>query len=164
MAKDIFQRNAARLNGVFTTDRATLLTGSGLGALVQSLQINYSQQISRLYEVGAGEGGSAAAPISSVYFVGGRTEGNMTVNRVVGPANTIRQFYQDYGDVCSPDDLVIKLRETNCFAGAGGGSSADMTYTARQAVLTQISIGVEARSMIMNESAALMFVALDVTD
>jgi len=77
MPADIFGRSNTKLGGAMSSDatRVTFAGLTGTGLLLQSLSINYSQQISRLY----------ALDTPDTYFVAGRTDGNMKAAQVIGP-------------------------------------------------------------------------------
>jgi hypothetical protein len=161
---DIFNREVSRLNGVFTADRVKLTLPQNLGVLVQQFQASYSQTITRLYEVGANDQGRLGQA-SNIYYVGGRTQGNLSLARVVGPSNTIKEMYSVFGDVCTPESFSISLQETDCL-GEGGGDpgeqTAQLTYTFKNAVIQQVGLSVAAQDMIINESSAMMFSSLEV--
>jgi hypothetical protein len=146
---DIFSRDVSNLAGVFTADRAKLTFRNGiLNTLAQQVQFSYSQAITRLYEVGS----------SNIYYVGGRTQGQASLNRVVGPASTVCEIYRLYGDVCEAREnvLTIDLEETDCSSGLSGRS----TYVLSFCVITGVGISVAAQDMIINESTTLMYGSL----
>ena len=154
MANDIFNRNVSTLAGVFTSDAAVLeFTGGGAGdrfsQLVQQVQFSYAQTITRLYEVGG----------PNIYYVGGRTQGQMNVNRIIGPKGTVCGFYNKFGDVCSANENVIglDLSAENCLNGEAGGGK----YTMKNVVITQVGIAVAAQDMIINENTTMMFSSLE---
>jgi len=146
---DIFNRNVSKLGGVFTSDEAKLTLKGNLGVLVQQLQFTYAQTITHLYEVGG----------ANIYYVGGRTQGNLNVNRVIGPTGTICALYSTYGDVCNAKQNVITLalQQTDCSTGAGGKN----TYTMKNCVITQTGIAVAAQDMIINENTTMMYSSLE---
>jgi hypothetical protein len=172
---DLFGRNVSTLGGVFTADNAKLnFFGLPIGVLVQQLSVQYAQSITRLYDV--------ASP--NQYYVGGRTNGQMSLNRVIGPAGSSVAFYTAYGDVCGSvgRNIKLQLQETNCATGAAGGAAADAagaaaagaaagigaagstpsTYTMDNVVITQVSVGVAAQDMIIGENTGLMYTSLEV--
>ena len=153
---DIFNRNASQLAGVFTVDRAKLTLLRGLAVLIQQLQFNYTQMITRLYEVGAnGPGGTMAC-----YYVGGRTQGNLAVSRVVGPAGSVSYLYGQYGDVCQARNNVLQLglTETDCSTQNSGSD----IYTLKACVITSVAVGVASQDMIISETTTMMFSSLEV--
>jgi len=153
--QDIFNRDQSRLNGVFTADRVKLTMPNKLGTLVQQFQASYAQTITRLYEVGSNDEGSEGKLASNTYYVGGRTQGNLSLGRVVGPGNTIKTMYTTYGDVCDPQPIYVELTETNCLAS--NSTSVQLTYAFKNAVIQQVGLSVAAQDMIINENISMMF-------
>jgi hypothetical protein len=172
MAADIFGRNTSNLAGVFVSDSAKLTLVNNLGVLVQRLQFTYSQTVTRLYEVGAnGPNGS-----SNIYYVGGRTQGNLSIDRVIGPSATVATLYTQYGNVCCAKNnpLSLDLSQSDCSSTCsnnnpnGGGSSSGTAgngihYTMNSCVITQVSVGVQAQDMIISENTTMMFSSLSAT-
>lgn len=148
---DLFSRDVATLGGVFTADRAKLTLPENLGVLVQSMNVGYTQTINRLYEIGS----------PYIYYVGGRTQGQLNVNRVIGPKGTIAAMYVRFGDVCRAKTNVINLELTETDCSADGGGAFRTTYTMKNCVITQVGLSVEAQAMIINESTAMMFSSLE---
>ena len=150
MANDIFNRNVSTLGGVFTSDRAKLTLPQGLSTLVQQMAFTYAQTITRLYEVGG----------SNIYYVGGRTQGQLNINRVVGPSGTICAMYTRYGDVCKARNnaITLTLEEVDC---SSGDNSNQTEYEMRNCVITQVGISVAAQDMIINENVTMMYSSLE---
>ena len=148
---DIFSRNTSVLGGVFTADNAKVVFIGNLAVLVQSLQFQYSQQITRLYDV--------TSP--AIYYVGGRTSGRLSINRVIGPAASVTAFYQQYGNVCNAAQNLISLIfvQTDCSTGANNPATYDMYNCA----IEQVSVGVQAEAMIVTESTTMIFSSLTAT-
>lgn len=147
---DIFNRNVSTLGGVFSSDSAKLTLKGNLGVLVQQLQFTYAQTVTRLYEVGG----------ENIYYVGGRTQGQLNINRVIGPKGSVCALYATYGDICAAKSNVITLSliEPDCSIEGGAGKS---TYTMKNCVITQVGIAVAAQDMIVNENTSMMFSSLE---
>ncbi len=84
---DIYSRTTDAYGGSFAADQGTLTfpaliggKGSDAGFLIQNMQANYTQNVTRLYEIGS----------PNVYYVGGRTQGSASIQRVVGPRKVAR--------------------------------------------------------------------------
>jgi len=155
---DIFNRDVSKLGGVFTADRAKLIFGAdnNIGALVQNMSTQYDQNITRLYEVGG----------PHIYYVGGRTQGQMQVGHVVGPKPVIQAFYAKYGDVCCPQTITFRLEESNCLVGCPGHNpttpnKGQLTLALKNSVLTSIGFSVQAQDMIIGENSTLIFSSLE---
>lgn len=151
---DLFQRVASNLGGVFTSDRAKLNMGADLSVLVQQMNATYAQTITRLYEVGGNRS----------YYIGGRTQGQIQLNRVVGPTATVKAFYRKFGDVCKArgNNIELELTETDC-SGNGGVGGGSIKYLCKHCVIQQVSIGVQAQDMIINESSSMIFMSMEVS-
>lgn len=146
----IFGRTGPTLAGVFAADLVQVTLSGGLStALMQSVNFNYAQAVTRLYEIGG----------ANVYYIGGRTQGQMQIGRVIGPGATIQQLYSSYGDVCNSKNNSLQFG----VAGSSCGGGQDLTYTAKYCVLTNVGVSVQAQEMIIGENAALMFSNLDVS-
>ncbi len=99
MATDIFNRSTVNYGGSFAADgaRVTFAGGGALqgnanpGLLVQRMTFAYQQQVTRLYELSS----------NTIYYVGGRTAGDASMDRVLGPKALSQAFYAAYGDICN---------------------------------------------------------------
>jgi hypothetical protein len=166
MAEDIFGREI-EFGGSFAADKARLTLGglseaiSGgtsdemTGFLVQNLNVQYSQQITKIYEVGG----------KRIYYVGGRTQGQITMTRVIGPKSISAEFYTKYGDICSiPTDgngISFDLQGSDCGPDGNSGVGAKGTYTAQHCVITTVGFSVQAQDMLINEQVTLMIGSLE---
>lgn len=165
MANDIFSRETDKFGGSFPADLATItfpnvqgLQGqftADFGLLIQRMQTTYQQQVTRLYEVGR----------PAIYYVGGRTSGDVSVDRVVGPRTIQQAFYSKFGDVCQALTNTLDFEvETGC--GSQGSTDGGVAlgnvrgfaaYTAYFCVITAVGIGLQAGDMLINENLRLMF-------
>ena len=153
---DLFNRGGADFGGSFSADSAAVtfsagdVNDGGVGLLTQNMQVQYQQQITRMYEIGT----------QKTFYVVGRAQGTVSMGRVLGPRTVQLSFYQKYGDACKADGNNI-----NFGVGAGcedgGGSSTDFNFTLKNCVITSIGFSVAAQDMIINESLQMMFVALE---
>jgi hypothetical protein len=154
MPNDVFQRNVSNIAGTFTADGAKATFGTlGTNLLIQQLQFQYAQTVTRLYGVGE----------TDQYYVGGRTNGQMNANRVIGPSASSSAIYTGFGDVCSPKNISLQFgvscqQGTAPAATAGGGTN---NYTLDNAVLTQVGLSVASQDMIINEAMTFMFASLE---
>ena len=161
----IFKRQNTVHKGSLASDRAVLTAlqgGNAVGGnagpasaisvgIVQNLSAQFMQNISRIYDVS--NFGTARDSVP-VYYVGGRSQGNATIQRVVGPnSDALCDFYQSFGDVCNPANLQFTL-------GTGCGSdnaTNTMSYEMTGCVLQSMQIGVAANDMIPNENVQMIF-------
>lgn len=159
---DIFSRASSSLAGVFTSDRAKLALKGNLGVLVQQMQIAYSQSITRLFEIG----NQAANGGANIYYVGGRTEGQLSIGRVVGPSGSISAMYEQYGDVCKArgNDISLSLIETDCSINGQGAQAVAPTpvrFLLKFCVINSVQFSLAARDMIISENISMMLGSLE---
>jgi hypothetical protein len=148
--QDIFTRDVS-LGGVFTADGATLsFDQMTAGLLAQSVQWQYQQNITRLYEIAS----------SDVYLVAGRTQGQATVARVIGPTALAEAFYTTYGDVCN---AATNTLEFSAEAGCPGDTNDTVTITLNNIVIQSYGGAVAAQDMVVNEQLSMLFLSLDYT-
>ncbi len=144
-------------NGSFRADLLELRLGQiTTGMLAQSVNFNYSQQVTMLHEVGS----------TNVYYVAGHAQGQANLSRVLGPGASVATFMSAFGNVCSPKNIDFHARG-GCKAGAnGGGGNGPLTqaveYTLEYAVLTSVGTSVDSQSIVVQEQFGLMFANLDV--
>lgn len=152
MADDIFSRKTDLFGGAFAADSSELnLPGSpsGKGLLVQQLQFTYAQQITRLYEIGS----------QAIYYVGGRTNGDATINRILGPKKLATEFYTDYGDLCKAGSNTLQFTMiSQCPTGAQTQGKADLVLG--MSVVTQVGVTMTAQDMLINEQMRIMYSGL----
>lgn len=148
---DIFNRTSDKFGGSFSADQARVtfpaLTGgqgSDAGLLMQNLQANYTQQVTRLFEISS----------PTIYYVGGRTSGQASVTRVIGPRKLAAAFYSTYGDICNAATNTLNFSMST---GCGGTEGARASYTAHFVVVVSVGISVGAADMLINESLQMMF-------
>jgi hypothetical protein len=172
----VYSRQRTGFGGSFASDLAAFTLAGNLTPLgiVQNVQAQFAQQIARIYDVSNGGSGGAAGGIVPVFYVGGRTQGNATIARVLGPqSGSLCEFYTELGNVCSPQDLTFTFRG-GCDAQSGNSQSkvipiggalgnatfAAVKYTLEACVMTNLGVSVGAQDMIVNENITLMFANL----
>ena len=166
--RDIFNRRTDVFGGSFAADEASLSfpnhrTGASrtsgyagdVGLLIQDLQTVYTQNVTRLFEVGR----------PAIYYIGGRTSGTATVGRIIGPRTITSEFYTKFGDICQArtNTLEIGIR-TGC--NIEGNIDRDqfegrVTYTCHFCVITSVGVGIRAADMLINETLQMMFSSFD---
>jgi len=181
MASAIYERQKTGFGGSFASDLAALTIAGAQGAtiklgIVQNVQVTFAQQIARIYDVSnGGSAGAASGGTVPVFYVGGRTQGQATIARVLGPqSGALCDFYNAMGNVCSPQDLTFTFRG-GCSAatgpnvtqtkvtldnGATNEPAAAAGYTIEAAVMTNLGVSVGSQDMIVNENITLMFANL----
>lgn len=173
---DVFAREGNDFQGSFSSDGAKVVfsnpapstavgssSGSdflGVGMLTQQLSVQYSQNITRLYEIGT----------NFTFLVAGRTQGQITLARVLGPRAVQLAFYTKYGNVCNADTNNINFEtETGCRQGQDpnglsgdiqGGLATGHKFGVHNAVITNLGVNVNAQDMMINEQITMMFVQM----
>lgn len=123
---------------------------SNVGLIMQKVELQYQQNITRLY----------ALEDSSVYFVAGRTEGQMSVGHIVGPKGLQKQFITTYGDVCQAGDKSFILSmSTACGTQTAvtEGTLAQASVEIGNPVITGIALSIEAQQMLIMSNLSMMF-------
>jgi len=119
--------------------------------LAQAVSMSYEQNITRLYEVGS----------PKTFFVGGRTRGQMTINRVIGPGGVSQEFVKKYGDICN--------MQTNPIAFTfKGGCNADSATSfggvqATGVIFNSINYQVQAQDTMVMEAISALVAAVNPT-
>lgn len=164
---DIFGRRALVFGGAFAADSVdinlTIDCGgqSSCGLITQMLNVQYSQPITRLYEVGT----------QLTYYIAGRPQGTASIARILGPGTIMSAFYACLGDVCNAEgnDMCFCL-QAGCIgnpqqdAGCQSTGFSGITYGMKNVVLQSVGISVAAMDMIINEQLSLFFTSLQVKD
>lgn len=150
---DMFNRSNDSFAGSFSADGARMLfsmpgtagvSSAEPGMLVQQLGIQYAQQLTRLYEISS----------NSIYLVGGRTSGNGSLNRVMGPKKLAKEFYLTYGDICN---AARNLLQFEAAAGCGEAFEDSAAIHCKFLVVQQVSFSMNVGDMLINEAMAMMF-------
>jgi hypothetical protein len=152
---DVFKRTELNFGGAFAADKGLITPNKGLtGVMMQNLSLNYSQAVTRIYEIGM------AGKTPSMYYIGGRSQGQMQAAHVIGPRIAMKAYYDAFSDVCeaATNDINIKLTKVDC--GSSGGSRS-IGYKAKFCVLVSIGVTVSAQDMVINENSQLMFSNLE---
>ncbi len=150
MPTDVFSRDVS-YGGAFSSDgTAVTFTGFGAGLLAQHIKYTYQQKISRIYEVGS----------RNIYLVAGRTQGNASMTRVMGPSAIMPSFYTTYGNVCNAGSNSMTFAATT---GCGGAAAGSMLIELDHVVIRALSGAVRANEMIIMESMELLFLYMTIS-
>jgi len=145
MATDMFS-NDVTYGGAFSADGASITFDSKYtGLLVQNLMWNYIQNITRLYDVTS----------TDIVLVGGRTQGQGSMSRVMGPSALAAAFFLKYGNVCYSDgnSLTVAM-DAEC---QGGPSGATVTVVMQHVIINSYGGSVAAQDMVVNEQLGFVF-------
>jgi len=165
---DLFGRFADAYGGAFSADAAritfatdpNLILGSGVsaggagqsggvGMLTQQLSFSYQQQITRIYEIGT----------NYSFYIAGRTQGNLSVGRCIGPRPVSVAFYRKYGDVCQAATNHLDVEMATGCSSIGAFNQA-YSFSLKFCVIMSIGVSISAQDMMINEQLQLMFASL----
>lgn len=149
---DVFTRTEVDFGGAMHAQFGIIAPLNGLsGVLMQNIQLSYSQQVTRIYELGN------RGAKTKVYYIGGRSQGSMGAAHVVGPGVAMKAFYDTFGDVCraQSNTCVLDLSPNIC------SGAAKAMYTCKYCVLISIGVSVAAQDFVINENSQLMFSGLE---
>lgn len=157
--KDIFGRQIST-PGIYKADQAVLnLQGTGLAdMLITQLQIQYGYSANRIFALNSN--GSAGNGLAS-YFVCSQTQGQGSFSQVIGPKKVGAAVYTQLGDPCKAESNKLTLN----FTGSTCENGATTTASAQQREIsgvfaTNLSSGIDANSLMCNESVSFMFTKL----
>lgn len=148
---DIFSRDTV-IGDPFSAEDVTLLFAGGgdtQSLLVQQLTIQYTQAITRAWEIGS----------NKQYLISGHQEGSGRIDRIVGPKPLAGEFLKTYGDVCNVQSNHITFSLKSGCGGSGGGSSG--AIRAVGVVITNVSYSIRAQDMVVNEGLELMITKVE---
>jgi len=149
---DVYTKAEVDFGGAMTAEKGIVVQ---FGVLLQNIQLQYSQNVTRLYELGKAGGKT------KVYYVSGRSQGQATLAHVIGPGDQVKQFYEKYGDVCQADVNSLDLDvEPNTCAAKGGPSIK--SWKCKYCVLINVGMSVAAQDFVINTQGTVMFSGLEV--
>lgn len=154
MANDVFKRTEVDFGGAFTSEKGLIVPNKGLtGILMQNFQIQYTQNVTRIYEIGR------SGQKTKIYYIGGRSQGTLSAAHIVGPGVAMREFYDNFSDVCqaNTNDIAIKLTPNIC----AGGATTAIGYKAKYCVLVSLGLSVAAQDFVISESSQIMFSGME---
>ena len=154
---DLFGRFADAHGGSFAADAAKItfaadpgvLGAGGVGMLTQNLVFNYQQQVNRIYEIGT----------NLSFYVAGRTQGNLTVGRVLGPRPITVAFYKKYGDVCQAATNHLDI-QMSAGCTTVGSFNQNYNFSMKYCVIVSIGVSVNAQDTMISEQLQMMFGSL----
>jgi len=171
---DVFARSTMNFGGAFAADRGIIAApaNTSFGILMQNIQIQYGQQVTRIYDLGQYNNPA------NVFYVAGRAQGTLACGHIVGPSAAVSRFHADFGNVCRAASNTVGLE----LAGVGCGVRENRTltdqtherrdsdvnlrgkkaiYHARFCVLMQMGMQVDAQNLLINENSQMQFASLE---
>jgi hypothetical protein len=156
---ELFTQTEVDFGGAMHAKLGVVVSNKGLsGVLLQNIGLNYSQQVTRIYELGI------IGQKTKVYYIGGRAQGMLSANRVVGPGSAMKQYYETFSDICQAGQNTIALDFNQNICGIGGslnGIKPRAKYTSKFCTLMTIGVTQGAQDFVINESSQLMFSGLE---
>jgi len=151
MAQDMFS-NEVTYGGAFSAEGATItFDKTYTGLLVQNLSWQYMQNVSRLYDVTS----------TDVALVQGRTGGQGSMSRVMGPSALAAGFFLKYGNVCYSDDNTLTI---SAVASCDESSPQTVVLVMQHVVLNSYGGAVSAQDMVVNEQIGFVFLYMTYDD
>lgn len=164
-AFNVFDTNQQFTGSFNIGDNRVRFGGLSADYLVQSINYNYAQQITMIYQLGAPVVAAAnglRAP-SNVYYAGGRAQGSASLTRVVGGKSTNGdEMLAKYNDICNPQNIEIEQLSGLCLPRASESSNigGGMTTILHDAVLVSLAGGSEVSSPVISEQMGFMFLRM----
>lgn len=150
---DLYQAKGS-IGGIFKGTTVAITLGDGTtagaggqkGALVQSINLTYTRNVTRIWELGSDD----------TYYVIGHTEGRAQLSRIT--AKTDSDILDDMADACVATSKKLNLRGVGDTCENG---TANFQLSAGGPVVTQRSFGINTQNFLITSTAAIMFSSLE---
>ncbi len=156
---NIFGRSGGNIKAAFSADTVSLqvgdIGGDGHDLIVQNLRVQYTQQVSKIYDLSSQQDSGADA-----YYVAGRAEGQASMQKVIGPTTALKSFYEEYGDPCKvagPDGTQKNISLTGKFGCTAGNTGDETKITLVQPIVVSFGMAVAANDVLITEDTGLIF-------
>jgi hypothetical protein len=140
----------SQLGGVFKGTSFAVTLGSVnstlAGALVQSIQVAYSRSITRVWELGS----------LNQFYIQGRTEGQGSLQQIVGPAGIVSALLTGMSDICTASGQTMSLSAANnaCAGAAGTAVMLDAP------VATNFTLGSTVQGFLVDTGLSFTYVSM----
>lgn len=154
MAADVFgstKKLSGAIQGASVVMTIADSAAAVAGAMVQSVSLQYSRQISRIFELGS----------ENMYYNIGNSEGQGTIQTIVGPASIISGALAKLSDACKAAEHIVKFSGSNEICGTTAGGNGKVDVTAKGALLQSTSIQLNAQDFMMQSGGQFMFASLE---
>jgi len=138
---DVFGRTEGGVGGNFSSATAKLTINTLTDMLCTQAQVQYQQQLSRVYNLAN----------DKTYFVVGRTSGTGSIGYVIGPTKVVDDAVTQISDPCQ--DTTIKFSWSSC--------TGDSTKKLTGVVGTSVGFTVQAQDMVINGNLGFQFCELE---
>lgn len=151
---DVFGTDS-RLGGIFKgTSFKMTIAGGGLslqGSLVQSLNVQYQRQLSRIWELGS----------TDMYYVEGRAEGQASLQQIVGPKGLVSATLKNLADLsCATQKRAITLSAGASGESCNGGEFGETQLVLQGPVANGFTLGADAQQFVVNAGITVMFASM----
>jgi len=152
MANDIYSRNLTYDGQVrpediyFTSSKNSIASG-----LVTGLQLQYQQQLTRMWSLFGNSNGGA-----NLYLIAGDTQGELSVSAIYGPGN-VSSGGASY-NMCEPGAVSLSVKGKVC--GGQAVTRGGEQYTCRQAVVTNIGFSGNNGGMSITKNIGISFLSM----
>lgn len=163
---DIFgYKRSPKPRGVFSSESSELVFGgvdaAGGGYLVQNWNVNYTQQVQEVFEIGSDE----------LYWVKGRPAGQGTLGRLIGDkeADTGSNLFfpKDAYDICSGGAMIeLKAHGGHCESAPSQGGQVlnkGVKISMNGCVITSIGFSMQVGDVRLVENFAWRFGYMELT-
>ena len=144
---DIFGRTVVPVGGVYASDTARMTissaTTTGVGALVQNVEAQYTQAVNQIFELGS----------NSVYMNLGRAVGQLTVGKILSTV----EFNKALFNSCAGGGTVVIQASSGC-NGAANATLAAKHLTG--VFITQYGVTMTTQDLLIRENLQATFVAM----
>ncbi len=149
---DLFGTDS-KLGGTFKGTSFALSIGGAEGdfhgALVQQIQVNYSRQLTRVWELGSRD----------QFYIEGHVEGSAQLQRIVGPRGLIDNITRELNDICGAGSRTLSLSAANnaCAESvlSGGG-----TIVLESPAAVRFTLGASVQNFVVDSGLELAFTGL----
>jgi len=159
---DVFGRKEQTVDSAFSADSSSLTFEGGGGEattanlLTQNLSVNYGQTTTRIYELGSQKSS----------MIQGRTQGTVSLSRIIGPAVAALDFITKFSNVCNirNNNIVFRLDASEGDTATGGGVCSEGSkegFTAYGCLIQNLSYSVEAQDLIIRQQVQMQIISLN---
>ncbi len=168
MAGSVFKGAAVKAAGSMSGNKGGITgdVGGTLG-IVSNVQINFQQQVSRIFDLNRANAPDPNAGI--MYFVGGRATGNMSIGRIIGPTPKsgdadVCNFYQTYGNICNLQKSISITFRGQGVSSVNAGECNDQQgtkFTMLTPMITNMGVTQNSQDTLVTENLQCQFADLE---
>lgn len=155
---DIFN-NTPSYGGSFSVDAASLTFGgaaaaANLGALVQGVSGQYTRPLQRIFDL---------TPQHYTYYIVGRPEGQLTIQRLAAPGAVSTAFLSQFADICQVTTNTMSISTaTSTLCSNQAVPSVPSTYTFSYCLMSGYQISIAVQQISMSEGIQIAFAGFSI--